>query len=176
MFRSNCVEIPTIGRRIKTEESLPYLDSVRFDILGNKDIEILRFNRGELDLIEGLEADTYERLQSKAGGSAVNAGATTDVEMVWFNQVERSPIKAAKKKWFQSKEFVRQSQQPSTARIWFAWSTKDMPSLPQGQFLFPASGSNTGLRPTRHDPAEAKRKLVLCRLFLLRFAALRLAG
>lgn len=150
---------PNYWKKDKSGRRLPYLDSVRFDILGNKDIEILRFNRGELNLIDGLEADTYERLQSKAGGNTVNAGATTDVEMVWFNQSDRSPIKAAKKKWFQSREF----RQAVSAAI----NREDMVRLVYKGYAKPAAGPvpvssiwfKHGLRPTRHDPADAKRKL-----------------
>jgi peptide/nickel transport system substrate-binding protein len=39
---------------------LPYLDSIRLDIQPNRDIEILRFRRGELDLINSIDAEYFD--------------------------------------------------------------------------------------------------------------------
>ena len=91
---------------------------MRFDILGNKDIETLKFKRGELHMMEGIDAETYDRLRANDGVTAVNAGATTDVEMIWFNLVDKAPISAGKKEWFRSREFRRPSRPRSTARTW----------------------------------------------------------
>jgi len=39
---------------------LPYLDSVRLDIQPNRDVEMLRFKRGELDLINSVDSDYFD--------------------------------------------------------------------------------------------------------------------
>ena len=41
---------------------LPYLDSIQLDIQSNRDVEMLRFKRGELDLINALDTDYFDRL------------------------------------------------------------------------------------------------------------------
>src|SRR5262249_18443523 len=43
--------------------ALPYIDSVRLDIQRNRDIELLRFRRGGLQVINRLDAEQFERLQ-----------------------------------------------------------------------------------------------------------------
>src|SRR5579872_7521831 len=42
-----------------TGRRLPYLDAIRLDIQQNRDIEIMRFGRGELDLINTLDPDSF---------------------------------------------------------------------------------------------------------------------
>ncbi|MBA0089094.1 MAG: hypothetical protein HRJ53_29240, partial [Acidobacteria bacterium Pan2503] len=46
--------------------ALPYIDRVRLDIQRNRDIELLRFRRGELQLINRLEAEQFDRLQHES--------------------------------------------------------------------------------------------------------------
>src|SRR5262249_39915426 len=41
---------------------LPYLDGVRMDVQQNREIELLRFRRGELDLISGLSAENFDAI------------------------------------------------------------------------------------------------------------------
>ena len=45
---------------------LPYLDTIRLDIQPNRDIELLRFKRGELDLINSLDSEYFDRLASSS--------------------------------------------------------------------------------------------------------------
>jgi peptide/nickel transport system substrate-binding protein len=150
---------PNYWKKDKTGRRLPYLDSIRLDILGNKDMEMLRFNRGELHVMEGLDAELYDRLRHKNGITAVNAGATTDMEVFWFNQVHRAPISEAKKAWFRSRAF---RQAVSTAI-----NRDDMVQLVYRGYAKPANGPvpassewfNRSLAPHRYDPQEALRKL-----------------
>ena len=150
---------PNYWKKDKTGKRLPHLDSVRFDILGNKDIETLKFKRGELHMMDGIDAETYDRLRTNDGVTAVNAGATTDVEMVWFNLVEKAPIPVSKKEWFRSREF----RQAVSAAI----NREDMVRLVYRGYARPAAGPvpvssvwfNRDISPQKHDPAEARRKL-----------------
>ncbi|HVI80422.1 MAG TPA: ABC transporter substrate-binding protein, partial [Candidatus Acidoferrum sp.] len=41
---------------------LPYLDSITLDIQPNRDVELLRFKRDELDLINSLDSEYYDKL------------------------------------------------------------------------------------------------------------------
>ena len=98
---------PNYWRRDERGRSLPYLGSVRFDILGNRDIELLRFRRGELHMISGLDAMAFEQLKAERPGVALDAGPSYDNEMLWFNQVAKSPIPAVQEGWFASPVFRR---------------------------------------------------------------------
>jgi len=91
----------TQGRR------LPYLDSIRLDIQSNRDVEMLRFKRGELDLINVIDSDFFDRLAASSPGLAHDAGASLDSEFMWFNQVASAPIPEYKRAWFRSTNFRR---------------------------------------------------------------------
>jgi peptide/nickel transport system substrate-binding protein len=84
---------------------LPYLDSIRLDILQNRELELLRFRRGELDIVNKLDADMYDRLAAETPHSVVDAGPSLDWEIVFFNQVSSSPLPEYKRRWFRSEEF-----------------------------------------------------------------------
>ncbi|MGH9631675.1 MAG: ABC transporter substrate-binding protein [Bryobacteraceae bacterium] len=98
---------PNYWRRDEKDRALPYLGSIRFDIQGNRDIELLRFRRGELHMIAGLDAVAFQQLKSARPGVALDAGPSYDNEMLWFNQVAKAPIPQYKKAWFTSQVFRR---------------------------------------------------------------------
>jgi peptide/nickel transport system substrate-binding protein len=91
----------TQGRR------LPYLDSIRLDIQPNRDVEMLRFRRGELDLINTIDSDYFDRLAASSPQLVHDAGASLDSEFMWFNQVASAPIPEYKRAWFRSANFRR---------------------------------------------------------------------
>jgi peptide/nickel transport system substrate-binding protein len=94
----------------KTDEQghkLPYLDSIRLDIQPNRDVELLRFKRGELDLINSLDSEYFDKLAATSPQLVHDAGASLDSEQLWFNEVAKSPIPAYKKNWFRSANFRR---------------------------------------------------------------------
>jgi peptide/nickel transport system substrate-binding protein len=84
---------------------LPYLDSIRLDIQRNRDIELLRFRRGEIHLINALDAEYFDHLQKESPAAAHDAGPGLDSEQLWFNQVPTAPLAESKKSWFRSTEF-----------------------------------------------------------------------
>lgn len=86
---------------------LPYIESVRLDIEQNRDIELLRLMRGEIDFIGSLDPESYDRLMAKAPGTVVDAGVSLDSEQMWFNQAASAPIPEFKKAWFASTNFRR---------------------------------------------------------------------
>jgi peptide/nickel transport system substrate-binding protein len=94
----------------KTDEQgrkLPYLDSVRLDIQPNRDVEMLRFKRGELDLINSLDSEFFDKLAATSPQLVHDAGPSLDSEQLWFNEVGKSPIPGYKKNWFRSANFRR---------------------------------------------------------------------
>ena len=98
---------PNYWKKDAAGRPLPYLNSIRMDIQPNRDIEALRFRRGEIDLINSLESDFYDRLASAGSSGVRDVGTSLDAEMMWFNQVPNAPIDAYKLDWFHSTAFRR---------------------------------------------------------------------
>ncbi len=98
---------PNYWRRDERGRQLPYLESVRLEIQPNRDIEALRFRRGEIHLINSIDTEYYERLAQSSPSSVRDAGASLDTEQLWFNQVPTAPLAAYKLAWFQSQDFRR---------------------------------------------------------------------
>jgi peptide/nickel transport system substrate-binding protein len=98
---------PFYWKRDERGRQLPYFDSVRLDIQSNRDLEMLRFRRGELDLINNLTPDLYESLAEQMPSAVRDLGPSLEGEQMWFNQVESSPLPAYKKAWFRSRNFRR---------------------------------------------------------------------
>ena len=86
---------------------LPYLDSIRLDIQPNRDVEMLRFKRGEIDLINFLDSEYFDKLAATSPQLVHDAGPSLDSEQMWFNEVGKSPLPAYKKTWFRSANFRR---------------------------------------------------------------------
>ena len=141
-------------------ERLPRLDSIRLDIFANRETELLRFRRGELDFLDKLEPETFERLKKDVHSGALNVGPSLDSEILWFNQKPNAPLPADKKRWFQSARFRR--------AISVAVSRDDIVRLvyhgyahPAAIFVSPANKFwfNSKLSVPPHDPQLALKLL-----------------
>jgi peptide/nickel transport system substrate-binding protein len=86
---------------------LPYVDSVRLDVVQNQDTEILRLLRGEIHFINSLNPEYFDKVTSENAGMAHDAGVSLDSEEIWFNQVARAPLPEYKRQWFRSTNFRR---------------------------------------------------------------------
>lgn len=139
---------------------LPYIDQLRLVIQQNRDIEIVRFRRGELDLINSLDADAFDEMARQAPKSVVDVGASLESEMMWFNQVSASPLPAYKQAWFQSTAFrlaVSEAiNRADLSRIVYRGHAQpaEGPISPANKFWF-----NAGLKPHPHDVASSRRRL-----------------
>lgn len=150
---------PHYWKRDPKGRQLPYLDSIRFDIQSNRDLEALRLRRGELHLAEGLDADTYERLRTAPGLRVLDAGASTDVEMIWFNLSPQASIPPYKKEWFRSREFRR--------AISAAVNRADLVRIAYKGYAHAAAGpvpiwsvwSNKQVLPPSYDPSSIRKLL-----------------
>jgi peptide/nickel transport system substrate-binding protein len=140
--------------------ALPYIETVRLDIQRNRDVELMRFRRGELQLINRLDAEQFDRLQKESPGAARNAGAGLDGEEIWFNQVPASTLPDYKKKWFRTADFRKgismAINRDDLARVVFdGYATPAYgPVSPSNQFWF-----NTSLLAPKHDPQGAIQQL-----------------
>jgi peptide/nickel transport system substrate-binding protein len=139
---------------------LPYLDSIRLDIQDNRDVEMLRFKRGELDLINSLDSEYFDKLAVTSPQLVHDAGASLDSEQLWFNQVARSPIPTYKKNWFRSATFRRAISEAinreDLSRVVFHGHAQPAvgPFSPANKFWF-----NSKLKPQAYSPDEALKEL-----------------
>jgi peptide/nickel transport system substrate-binding protein len=98
---------PNYWKHDANGKALPYLDSIRLEIQQNRELELLRFRRGELDIVNKLDPEMYDRLSAEMPHSVVDSGPSLDWEVVFFNQVESAPLPEYKRRWFRSDDFRR---------------------------------------------------------------------
>ena len=138
----------------------PALDSIRIDIQPNHDIELTRFLRGELDLIDKLEPAGFDRVVKEQPAAARNLGSSLDSEFIWFNQAPSPTVPEWKRKWFTSKAFRRavseSIRRDDIARIVFRGHAHPAagPISPANKFWF-----NAALKPLPYDAQAATRDL-----------------
>jgi peptide/nickel transport system substrate-binding protein len=151
---------PNYWKHDASGRQLPYIDSVRLDIQQNRDLEMLRLVRGEIDLVNSLDAEYYDKLAEQAPNTVYDAGVSLDSEQVWFNQVASSPIPAYKKAWFTSTNFRRAISESinreDLARVVFRGHARPAVSWvsPGNKFWF-----NAKLQPHPFDQKSALKAL-----------------
>jgi peptide/nickel transport system substrate-binding protein len=151
---------PNYWKEDKDGKPLPYLDSIRLDIQRNRDIELLRFRRGEIHLINALDAEYFERLRKETPTAVHDAGRGLDSEQMWFNQVPSAPLSPFKKNWFRTTDFRKAISiainRADLSRIVFAGHAQPAfgPVSPANQFWF-----NSSLPIPKYDSAGALRLL-----------------
>lgn len=96
---------PWYPKRDSAGARLPYFDSIRIDIQSNRDMELSRFERGEIALVSGLDAEQYERLGKTRPEAVHDVGASLDSEFLWFNAAPAPGLPEWKRKWFASAAF-----------------------------------------------------------------------
>jgi peptide/nickel transport system substrate-binding protein len=139
---------------------LPYLDSIRLDIQPNRDVEMLRFKRGELDLINSLDGEYYDKLEASSPQLVHDAGPSLDSEQLWFNEVAKAPIPSYKKTWFRSASFRKAISEAinreDLSRIVFHGHAQPAagPFSPANKFWF-----NSKLKPQAYSPDAALKAL-----------------
>ncbi len=151
---------PNYWKKDSQGRRLPYLDSIRLDIQGNRDVEMLRFKRGELDLINSVDSDYFDRLAASLPQVAHDAGASLDYDFMWFNQVASAPIPDYKRAWFRDTEFRRAISQAinrdDLSRVVFNGHAQPAvgPVSPTNKFWF-----NSKLKAEPYHPDAALHRL-----------------
>ncbi|MGA7291442.1 MAG: ABC transporter substrate-binding protein [Terriglobales bacterium] len=151
---------PNYWKKDSQGRRLPYLDSIQLDIQPNRDVEMLRFRRGELDLINTLDSDYFDRLSASSPGLTHDAGASLDSDFMWFNQVPNAPIPEYKRAWFRSTNFRRAISQAinraDLSRVVFNGHAQPAvgPVSPSNKFWF-----NSKLQPEPYRPDAALQRL-----------------
>jgi peptide/nickel transport system substrate-binding protein len=135
---------------------LPRLDSVRLYIQQNRDVELIRFERGELNIVNAVSPDIFDQFQARMPAAVRDLGPSLESEMMWFNQSPKAPLPAYKKLWFQSREFRRAISaavnREDLCRLVYRGHARpaEGPISPANRFWF-----NAGLKPHPYDPKEA---------------------
>ncbi len=93
---------------------LPYLDRISVVFAANTDAEVMRFEQGETDLIENLDAQNFAllaRRQNAGHYRAVDIGPGLEYDFLFFNQnafpSEPFPHLFERQKWFRETQFRR---------------------------------------------------------------------
>ena len=139
---------------------LPYLASIRLDIQPNRDVEMLRFKRNEIDLINALDSEYFDKLATTSPQLVHDAGASLDSEQLWFNEVAKSPLPGYKKNWFRSAVFRRAISsainREDLSRVVFRGHAQPAvgPVSPANKFWF-----NAKLKPEAYAPDAALKAL-----------------
>lgn len=151
---------PFYWKRDAGGQRLPYLDTIRLSIQQNREVELLRFRRGQLHLITNLDPQSFDDLARTSPASAYDAGPSLDSEFLWFNQASGAPLAPYKKAWFSSKEFRRAVSEAinrdDLCRVVYRGHAQPAagPISPANRFWF-----NAALRPQRFDPAASLQRL-----------------
>jgi len=151
---------PHYWKKDSAGKPLPYLDSVRIPIQGNREIELNRFRAGELDLMNSIDPESYDRLAKEMPAAVHDNGPSSDVEFLWFNLVPGSPVPQYKKDWFNSAVF-RHAVSATISRedlcrvVYRGHGRPAMgPFSPSNRFWF-----NSRLKAQSFDPAGALKSL-----------------
>jgi len=151
---------PNYWKSDEQGHKLPYLDSITLDIQPNRDVEMLRFKRNGIDLINSLDSEYYDRLAETSPKVVHDAGPSLDSEQMWFNEVLKAPLPAYKKNWFRSQAFRRAVSQAinrdDLAKVVFRGHAQPAigPVSPANKFWF-----DTKLKPTLYSPDGALKAL-----------------
>jgi peptide/nickel transport system substrate-binding protein len=79
---------PYFWKRDKAGRTLPYLDTLTFLVIQDRNAEALRFEAGEIDLLGSMSAENYARLRSsdRAGNFTLrDLGPGLGMDFLWFN-------------------------------------------------------------------------------------------
>jgi peptide/nickel transport system substrate-binding protein len=151
---------PNYWKHDSQGRQLPYLDSIQLDIQPNRDVELLHFKRGEIDLINSLDSEYFDKLAATSPQLVHDAGPSLDSEQMWFNEVSKAPLPAYKKVWFRSTAFRRAISEAinreDLSRIVFRGHAQPAigPVSPANKFWF-----NSNLKPQPYAPDSALKTL-----------------
>lgn len=140
--------------------ALPYIPSLRLDILNNRETAELRFVRGQYVFLDDVPADGFEALSRRAPGSVHDLGPSLNTEQMWFNQSPSAPIPAFEKTWFTNRAFraaVSQAiHRADLARIAYAGH-----ATPANGYISPANTTwyNHALPAVRENAAAVQASL-----------------
>lgn len=141
--------------------SLPYVNTIRLDILTNRETEELRFLRGQYALLDTVPPESFGAMSRKVPSAAHDLGPSLNTEQMWFNQAPTSPLPRYEKQWFTDRIF-RTAVSESIHRADLARIGYDGHATAANGFISPANRNwyNRSLPPVHEDPRAALDMLV----------------
>lgn len=90
-------------------KALPYLDEIVVDIVPDQQAAVMRWEAGDIDLLETLPPQAYERFAGAEGRlEALDVGGGTAYEFLFFNQNQTGDEEfELRRKWFRNESFRR---------------------------------------------------------------------
>ena len=136
--------------------SLPYLASLKLDVLANPDTEELRFLRGQYAFLENVPSEAFGAISHKLPGAAHDLGPSLNTEQMWFNQSASAPLPPFEKQWFASRAF-RAAVSQALHRADMAKIAFDGHATPANGFISPANKTwyNQALPPIQESETTA---------------------
>jgi peptide/nickel transport system substrate-binding protein len=107
---------PYYWKKDKTGQPLPYLDSIIFLLVKDRNAEALRFQAGELDLLNSVSPENYALLRRSQGQSQYvvqDLGPGLRIDFLWFNlnsgadRAAKARVDPEKQALFENSEFRR---------------------------------------------------------------------
>lgn len=88
-------------------QSLPYIKSIKSQIIKDPDVTLIKFLSGESDIYGVRPSDLGKLMENTKKGdfNIYNLGATPSTLFIVFNQNPKAPIPEYKKRWFSNKVF-----------------------------------------------------------------------
>lgn len=106
------VRNPHYWKADSKKNRLPYLDEVVFVIVPTQDAEVIRFQSGEIDVLDNISAEDYqllEKSQAERGYHLFDVGSGFEYDFLFFNLNDLSskqlPEISRKQEWFRHDEF-----------------------------------------------------------------------
>ena len=151
---------PYYWKHSASGQGLPYISSLRLDILSNREQDQMRFVRGRYQLVESLPAENYTTLARTNPDSMHDLGSSLNTEQMWFNQAATAPLPTWEKAWFQNRSF-RVAVSQAIHRADLARIAYDGHATPANGFISPANKLwyNSRLQPIPVDVQGASRML-----------------
>ncbi len=152
---------PYFWQKGTSGSAMPYLPSLKLDVLTNPDTEELRFMRGQYAVLDSVPPESFEALNRRVPGSTHDLGPSLNTEQMWFNQNASAPLPAYEKEWFTNTHF--------RMAVSLALHRKDMARIafnghatPANGFVSPANTTwyNRALPPVQEDAQAALRLLM----------------
>ena len=136
--------------------ALPYVPEVRLDFLANREMEELRFLRGQYVMLDHVPTEGFDALTHRMPGALHDLGASLNTEQMWFNQAQHAPIPDYEKRWFADTGF-RKAVSEALHRGDLARVAYDGHATPANGFISPTNSAwyNKALPPVYEDPKAA---------------------
>ncbi len=112
--RTILVRNPHYWKKDAAGNQLPYLDEIVIEAIDNPNTALLKFQQGELDVLDNIRPADYATLNSQPGATTVrDLGPWLQTDFLWFNLSDgkdaqgRPLVDPAKRAWFADVRFRR---------------------------------------------------------------------